>query len=120
MKTDDEELASSVDDKSVLVRMNRNVPVGELGQYVCPRNYISEQKIKEFAIEKYKSGGKGITFEDVVETFGAKKTQAQRTLKHFYQKGVLFQLKISLTREYILYIIQIPSSIFLSALKPVS
>jgi hypothetical protein len=45
---------------------------------------------KHIAIEKYRSSGSGITFQDVIERFPVKKSQAQRRLKHFHAKSVLF------------------------------
>lgn len=74
----------------MLVRRDENVLVDELGHNVFRQNYILEQKIKEFAIEKYKSSREGITFEDVMETFAVKKSQSQRSLKHFHAKEILF------------------------------
>jgi hypothetical protein len=67
----------SSDNKSVLVRMDRNIPVSQLVHNIQLRKYIPENKIKEIAIEKYRSSGKGITFEDVVKRFPVKKQQAQ-------------------------------------------
>jgi hypothetical protein len=36
---------------------SQSVPLDEVGHSVIPRRYISEHKIKEIAIEKYKSSG---------------------------------------------------------------
>jgi hypothetical protein len=76
--------------KNVPVQIDENVPVSELGHGVLARSYTSEQKIKDIAIEKYRSGGNGITFQDVIERFSVKKSQAQRSLKHFHARGILF------------------------------
>jgi hypothetical protein len=46
--------------------------------------------IEELAVEKYKSNGNGITLTDVERRFFFKKPNAQRSLKHFHERGVLF------------------------------
>ena len=76
--------------KNVPVQLDRNVPLDELGHSIFPRRYFSERKIKDIAIEKYKSSGYGITFEDLTTSFRIKKSQAQRSLKHFHARGILF------------------------------
>ena len=76
--------------KNVPVQIGGNVLVGGLGHNLVPRSYISEHKIKEISIEKYKSSGTGITFKDIKDRFLIKKPQAQRSLKHFHAKGILF------------------------------
>src|SRR6188472_497938 len=76
--------------KIVPLQIDESVPLNELGHSTVPRRYISEHKIKEIAIEKYRSGAKGITFNDVRQRFPVKKAQAQRSLKHFRAKGILF------------------------------
>lgn len=76
--------------KSVPVQTYGNGPVGELVHSLFPRRYISEHMIKGIAIEKCKSTGYGITFENVKERFLVKKPRAQRSLKHFHAKGILF------------------------------
>jgi hypothetical protein len=77
---------------------SQSVPLDELGQSVIPRSYISEHKIKEIAVEKYRCSGKGITFNDVRQRFHVKKAQAQRSLKHFHAKGILFTAEDLSTR----------------------
>jgi hypothetical protein len=54
------------------------------------RNYISKDKIETIAIEKYRENGLGITFQDVEREFSVNKGKAQRKLKHFHRRGVLF------------------------------
>lgn len=76
--------------KNVPVQIGRNVLVGKIGRSIVHRRCITEEKIKEIAIEKYKSTGKGITIQDVIERFALKKQQAQRSLKHFHAKGIIF------------------------------
>lgn len=51
---------------------------------------ISTHKIKQIATEKYKYSSGGITFEDLTTRFRIKRPQAQRSLKHFHAKSVLF------------------------------
>ena len=55
--------------KNVPVQVNGNVLVDEVGHSIALRSYISEHRIKEIAIEKYKSSGAGITFVDVKDRF---------------------------------------------------
>ena len=76
--------------KNVPVQLDGNVPVDELGHGTFPRRYISEYNIKQIATEKYKSSGDGITFEDLTTRFPIKRPQAQRSLKHFHARGILF------------------------------
>jgi hypothetical protein len=54
------------------------------------RNYISEDKIEKIAIRKYQENGLGITFQDIEREFSVNKGKAQRTLKHFHRREVLF------------------------------
>lgn len=70
--------------------MNGNVPVDQVGRGIFPRSYTSEHEINEIAIAKYRCSGYGITFENVKERFTVKKPQAQRSLKHFHARGILF------------------------------
>jgi hypothetical protein len=60
-----------------------NVPV-QIG------NRISQRCIEGIAVEKYKSCGLGITFEDIQIRFRVKKGRAQRSIKYYYAKKVLF------------------------------
>ena len=75
--------------KSVPVQMGGSVPDYGVGHIVgC--NRISQRSIEGIAVEKFKSCGLGITFEDIQIQFRIKKPRAQRSLKHFHDKGVLF------------------------------
>jgi hypothetical protein len=76
--------------KIVPILSDTTVPIGELVHGVSYRKYISEDEVKEFAIEKYKSNGKGIIFKDIVKRFPVKKSHAQRSLKYFRTKDILF------------------------------
>ncbi|HEY7080845.1 MAG TPA: hypothetical protein VH500_14170 [Nitrososphaeraceae archaeon] len=51
---------------------------------------VTRKKIEDAAVEKYRSCGKGITFEDLQTKFTVRKNQAQRSLKHFHYNRVLF------------------------------
>jgi hypothetical protein len=63
---------------------------------VSPRNKQRRQKntarktIEEIAIEKYKAGGYGLNYKDVMADFHITKRQAQLTLKHQRNKRVFF------------------------------
>ena len=76
--------------KNVPVRLDGNVPLDELGHGIFARRYISERKMNDIATEKYKSSGYGITFEDLTTSFRIKRPQAQRSLKHFHARCILF------------------------------
>ena len=57
------------------------------------RNYISKDKIEKIAIDKYRENGRGITFEHIEREFSVNKAKAQRSLKYFHERGVLFTAK---------------------------
>ena len=46
--------------------------------------------MEKIAIEKYQKNGLGITFEDIEREFFLNKAKAQRTLKYFHDRQVLF------------------------------
>jgi hypothetical protein len=69
-------------DSSVLDPQVAHVPIGT--------RRITKNMIEDLAIEKYKSGGKGIIFKDVQRRFSLRKAKVQRSLKHFHRNGTLF------------------------------
>ena len=54
------------------------------------KNYIKAARVKVLAEKIYDENGRGMTFEDITIQFELKKPKAQRTLKHFHTKKVLF------------------------------
>lgn len=66
------------------------VLVDEVVQQRRHRIPITKEKIESFAIEKYRTNGKGITIEDLRTKFAVKKREAQRSFKHFHSTCVLF------------------------------
>ena len=60
---------------------------------MAARKYIRSRTIKEISIKKYQSSGYGITFEDLTEALKVKKNHAQRSLKHFHNRHILFTAK---------------------------
>ena len=74
--------------KNVPVQTSRSVPNDEVVRIGC--NRISKRSIEGIAVEKYKSCGLGITFEDLEVRFRVKKPRAQRSLKYYHAKEVLF------------------------------
>ena len=54
------------------------------------RKYKTKDIVEKIAIEKYQKNGIGITIEDIERNFSVNKVKAQRTLKHFHQRKVLF------------------------------
>jgi hypothetical protein len=69
-------------DPSVLDPQVAHVQIG--------RQRITRNTIEDLAIEKYRSGGKGITFKDVQRRFSLRKAKVQRSLKHFHRNRTLF------------------------------
>ena len=49
--------------------MDRNVPVYEFGYNIVSSRFILRKRIIETAIEKYRSNGSGITFENKIKHF---------------------------------------------------
>jgi hypothetical protein len=54
------------------------------------RKYISNKEMETSAMQKYRRGGHGLTFDDVRKEFSVNKDEAQRRLKYFHAKEVLF------------------------------
>jgi len=54
------------------------------------RKYKTKDVLEKIGIEKYQKNGLGITFEDIERNFSVNKDKAQRKLKHFHQRKVLF------------------------------
>jgi hypothetical protein len=76
--------------KNVPSTDSKNVHNKELVHSNKKRKYIKKEQIKEIAENKYQRNGQGITFEDIMYYFTIKKQKAQRTLKHFRMKKLLF------------------------------
>lgn len=74
--------------ENVLVQTGGSVPNGEVVHIGCSR--ISQCFIEGLAVEKYKSCGLGITFEDIQERLRVTKRRAQRSIKYYHAKKVLF------------------------------
>jgi hypothetical protein len=69
-------------DPSVLDPQGAHVPIG--------RRRVTRKTIEDLATEKYRSYGKGITFEDLQRWFSLRKPQAQRSIKHLHTRQVIF------------------------------
>ncbi len=54
------------------------------------RKYKTKDTVEKIAIEKYQKNGLGITFEDIEREFSVNKDKAQRKLKYFDERHVLF------------------------------
>src|SRR6188472_29380 len=104
--------------KSVPLATGESVPLAELGHCTVPGRHISEHKVKEIAIEKYKCSGYGITFEDLTKGFPVKKSQAQRSLKHFHAKSVLFTAQDLVCQGINLLENKSPQQYFPACIKP--
>jgi len=57
------------------------------------RRYIFKDIVEKIATEKYRKNGLGITFEDIGREFSVSKTKAQRKLKYFHERDILFTAK---------------------------
>jgi hypothetical protein len=57
------------------------------------RKHISKDIVEKIAIEKYRENDEGITFEDIEGEFSVNKRKAQRKLKYFHTRKVLFTAK---------------------------
>ena len=76
--------------KSVLLDSKLSVLDPQVAHVPIGRRRITRKTIEDLAIEKYRCSGKGITFEDLQRKFFVRKTQVQRTLKHFHIRQVIF------------------------------
>ena len=54
------------------------------------RKYNTKENVENVAIHKYRENGLGITFEDIERGFSVNKAKAQRRLKYFHDRKVLF------------------------------
>jgi hypothetical protein len=66
------------------------VLLGKVAHILSLRRYKTKDIVEKIAIEKYQKNGLGITIEDIETNFSVNKIKAQRTLKHFHQRKVLF------------------------------
>jgi hypothetical protein len=75
--------------ESVPVQIGGSVPNDEV-VHRAGCNRTSQRSVEGLAVEKFKSCGLGITFKDIQVRFHVKKPRAQRSLKHYHAKKVLF------------------------------
>jgi hypothetical protein len=84
---------------NVLDGTDESVPVHKVGHVGRCQRLITKGLVRSLAIEKYRTNGKGITFEDLIIKFSIKKGQAQRSLKHFHSVGVLFTAQDLISKD---------------------
>jgi hypothetical protein len=84
---EDSSILSHLTTKIVPISSAENVLLEQLGRSLSPRKYIKRTNLKELAVEKAKEG---ITWKDLRDKFSCSKGEAQRKLKYFHSKGVLF------------------------------
>lgn len=77
-------------EKSVQLDYKSNVLEHQVAHVPIAGRRITTKMIEGLATEKYRSCGKGITFEDSQKRFSLRKTRVQRSLKHFHDCHVLF------------------------------
>jgi hypothetical protein len=61
---------------------NKSRPNAKLVHVYGLRKRISRPALQELALKKYNTNGKGVTFSDLMDTFGSSKKKAQRKLKY--------------------------------------
>src|SRR5205807_3522704 len=54
------------------------------------RKYVTKDNVEKIAIDKYRENGLGITIGDIEREFSVNKAKAQRSLKYFHERKVLF------------------------------
>ncbi len=59
----------------------------QLGHSLGARKYVKRKTLEELAIKK---ASKGIIWEDIRDKLSCSKGDAQRKLKYFHSKGVIF------------------------------
>ena len=83
----DDSSIHSYTSRNVPISSGENVPLEEVGHSLSLRKYIKRRSIEDLAIERT---SKGITWEDIRDKLSCSKDKAQRKLKYFHSKGVLF------------------------------
>ena len=94
--------------KNIPIHCSQNIPLAQLGQYGdgggCGkrrRRYTRAQEVEQLAVRKYKSNGKGMSFNDLLSAgLASHKEQAQITLKHCLEKQVLFTMSNHKPQQY--------------------
>ena len=94
--------------KNIPIHYFQNIPLAQLGQYDdgggCGkrrRRYTRAQEVEQLAVRKYKSNGKGMSFNDLLSAgLASHKEQAQITLKHCLEKQVLFTISNHKPQQY--------------------
>ena len=76
--------------KSVLLDSKLSVLDNKVTHVPIGRRRVTRKTIEHFATEKYRSYGKGITFEDLQRWFSLRKLQAQSSTKHLHTRQVIF------------------------------
>jgi hypothetical protein len=70
-------------------------------QYDNKRRYTRAQEVDALAFKKYKTNGRGITFQDLISSGLAKhKLQAQNTLKRCLARKILFAIENCKPQQY--------------------
>lgn len=75
---------------NVPLHRGNNVLVSKALRGRSCRLYVTKDKIEDIAIQNYRSRGDGITFHDLERNILLNKSKAQRRLKHFHIRGILF------------------------------
>ena len=93
-------LLAYLQNRNVLIQSEGIVPNDELVHGGRLSKRISKKKVEEFAIQRYGTCGRGISFSDVITLFHRSKAKAQRILKDCCQQGILFRLNCTRPQHY--------------------
>ena len=85
--TEDSSIGSHSITKIVPIGSEENVPLEQLVHSLSPRKYIKRKSLEDLALDK---ASKGITWKDLRDKFSCSKGEAQRKLKYFHSKRLLF------------------------------
>ena len=76
-----------ISNENVPIGSGKNVPLEQLVHSLGHRKYIKRKTLEELTTEK---ASKGIIWKDIRDKFSCSKYEAQRKLKYFHSKRVLF------------------------------
>jgi hypothetical protein len=102
---------------NVLDGTDESVPVHKVRHVGRCQRLITKGLVRSLAIEKYRTNGKGITFEDLIIKFSIKKGQAQRSLNTFIQLVSFLPHKTLFPKVYTCFKIRILRSIMPHVLR---
>ena len=103
--------------QNVPVQSGKSGLLGKVAHVLSTRKYISNKEIEDIAMQKYRRGGHGITFDNIRKEFSVDKGEAQRTLKYFHAKEVLFTANDLISEGIIILKNKSPQEYFPTCIK---